>query len=142
MAIIRPFNTYGPRHTYDVVPKFIDLALQGKDLTVHGTGKQSRDFTYVDDTVNGFLLMGIHPKAVGEVVNFGAGTATSVETLAKKILKFTKTSSKLSYDKSRLAEVTRLTCDWSKAKALFGWAPQIGIDEGIKRNIQWMTENR
>lgn len=142
VAIIRPFNTYGPRHTYDVVPKFIDLALQGKDLTVHGTGKQSRDFTYVDDTVNGFLLMGIHPKAVGEVVNFGAGTATSVETLAKKILKFTKTSSKLSYDKSRLAEVTRLTCDWSKAKALFGWAPQIGIDEGIKRNIQWMTENR
>lgn len=143
IAIMRPFNTYGPRHTYDVIPKFIDLALSGKPLTVHGTGKQSRDFTYVDDTVNGFLLMGIHPKAVGEVVNFGAGTATSIDTLAKKLVKLIKNPPvSVVYEKSRLAEVTRLTCNWDKAHTLFGWEPRVTFEEGLKRNIEWMQKNR
>jgi NDP-hexose 4,6-dehydratase len=73
IAVIRPFNTFGPRHTYDVIPKFIRLALAGDDLTVHGSGEQRRDFTYVDDTVRGFLLMASHPKATGETINFGSG---------------------------------------------------------------------
>ena len=86
VAIQRPFNTYGPRHTYDVIPKFIKLALRGEDLTVHGTGEQSRDFTYVSDTVEGFLLMGSHPAAIGEVVNFGSGTDVSVLAIAEQII--------------------------------------------------------
>ena len=142
VSIIRPFNTYGPRHTYDVIPKFIDLALAGKSLTVHGTGKQSRDFTYVSDTVNGFLLMGIHPKAVGEVVNFGAGTATSIDKIAKAITKLTGSKVDIIYDGARLAEVARLTCNWGKAKKLFGWSPQVNLNEGLALNIQWSKENR
>src|SRR3989338_5235826 len=62
VSIIRPFNTFGPRHTYDVIPKFIRLALQNKPLTVHGDCLQTRDFTYVEDMINAFLLMGSHPK--------------------------------------------------------------------------------
>jgi nucleoside-diphosphate-sugar epimerase len=142
VAIIRPFNTYGPRHTYDVIPKFINLALSGKPLTVHGTGKQSRDFTYVSDTINGFLLMGIHPKAVGEVVNFGAGTATSIDKIAKTIVKLTGSTAGIIYDGARLAEVTRLTCNWGKAKKLFGWAPLVDLEEGIMKNIKWQRDNR
>jgi len=142
VAIIRPFNTYGPRHTYDVIPKFIDLALAGKPLSVHGTGKQSRDFTYVSDTVNGFLLMGIHPKAVGEAVNFGAGTAVNIDKIAKAIVKLTGSNAGIVYDKGRLAEVTRLTCNWNKAEKLFGWKPEINLNEGLTLNIKWARDNR
>lgn len=142
VAIIRPFNTYGPRHTYDVIPKFIDLALSGKPLTVHGTGLQSRDFTYVSDTVNGFLLMGIHPKAVGEAVNFGAGSPVSIANLATSIKTLTGSSSEIIYDTSRLAEVACLTCDWKKAHELFGWEPLVSFEEGLALNIQWMKERR
>ena len=86
IAIIRPFNTYGERHTYDVVPKFISLALSGKDITIYGNGEQSRDLMYVDDTVNGFLIMGCHEKAIGEAVNFGTGKDVKVIDLANKIV--------------------------------------------------------
>ena len=54
IAIIRPFNTYGPRHTYDAPPKFITLALDDKDITIYGSGEQCRDLMYVDDTINAF----------------------------------------------------------------------------------------
>ena len=57
ITIIRPFNTYGPRHTYDVIPKFIKMAINNKDITIHGDGKQSRDLTYVSDAVEAFLLV-------------------------------------------------------------------------------------
>src|SRR3989338_6083525 len=57
VAIIRPFNTYGPRHTYDVIPKFIELALKSETLMIHGDGKQSRDFTYVYDMIDAFLVI-------------------------------------------------------------------------------------
>src|SRR3989344_5967656 len=142
VSIIRPFNTYGPRHTYDVIPKFIDLALAGKPLTVHGTGQQSRDFTYVSDTVNGFLLMGIHPKAVGEVVNFGAGAPVSITDVATKVKALTGSSSEIVHDMNRLAEVATLTCNWKKARALFGWSPLVDFEQGLTLNIQWSKENQ
>lgn len=137
IAIIRPFNTYGPRHTYDVIPKFIDLALNNKPLTIYGEGRQSRDFTYVSDTVDAFLLMGIHPNAVGQVVNFGAGTAVTIATIAQEILKLAGSSSEIVYLKDRLAEVDSLTCNWNKANKLFNWAPKINLAQGLALNIQW-----
>src|SRR3989338_7752405 len=65
VSIIRPFNTFGPRHTYDVIPKFIRLALEEKPIPIYGVGIQTRDFTYIDDMVGAFLLMGHHPGGVG-----------------------------------------------------------------------------
>lgn len=141
IAIIRPFNTYGPRHTYDVIPKFIKLALNNKPLTIYGTGEQSRDFTYVSDTVDGFLLMGIHPKAVGEVVNFGAGKGISVKEIAENIKDISGSQSEIVYIEERPAEVTKLTSDYSKAKNLFGWSPKVGINEGLRLNIEWTKKN-
>lgn len=137
VAIIRPFNTYGPRHTYDVIPKFIALALKGQPLTVHGTGKQTRDFTYVDDMVRGFLLMGSHPKAVGRAVNFGTGRDVSVKVIAEKILKISGSSSKIVYTAERAAQVHRLICGYGLARKLFGFKPLVSLDEGLKRNIAW-----
>ncbi|OGR88255.1 MAG: hypothetical protein A3J74_01495 [Elusimicrobia bacterium RIFCSPHIGHO2_02_FULL_57_9] len=137
VAIIRPFNTYGPRHTYDVIPKFIALALQGKTLTVHGSGKQTRDFTYIDDMVRGFLIMGSHPEAVGRVVNFGTGKDVAVKDIAQKIVRLSGSASPIVHTDERAAQVQRLICGWKLANKLFGFRPTVDIDEGLRRNIEW-----
>lgn len=141
IAIIRPFNTYGPRHTYDVIPKFIDLALHGKTLTIHGSGKQSRDFTYVDDMIDAFMIMGSHEKAIGRAVNFGTGEAISINYIANKIKELSGSVSQIIHTAERKAQVPKLLCDYSLAKKLFGWSPKVFIDEGLRRNIEWVKEN-
>jgi NDP-hexose 4,6-dehydratase len=141
VATIRPFNTYGPRHTYDVIPKFIELALKGKKLTVHGTGKQSRDFTYVDDMIDAFMIMGSHKNAIGKAVNFGTGEAITINYIAKKIKEISGSKSEIVYTKDRAAQVPKLLCNYSLAKKLFGWKPKVFIDEGLRRNIEWSRQN-
>ena len=141
IAIIRPFNTYGPRHTYDVIPKFIKLALRGETITVHGRGRQSRDFTYIDDMIEGFLLMGSHKDAIGKAVNFGTGEAININYIARQIKKISGSNCKIVHTEDRAAQVKKLCCDYSLAKKLFGWRPKINIDEGLRRNIKWAKEN-
>lgn len=141
VAVIRPFNTYGPRHTYDVIPKFIELALKDKTLTVHGTGNQSRDFSYVDDMVDAFMIMGSHENAIGKAVNFGTGEAITVNYIAKKIKEISGSGSKIVHTEDRTAQVPKLLCNYSLAKKLFKWKPKIFIDEGLRRNIKWAKEN-
>jgi dTDP-glucose 4,6-dehydratase len=137
VAIIRPFNTYGPRHVYDVIPKFIRAALRGDPITIHGTGEQSRDFTYVTDMVEAFLLMGAHPDAVGRAVNFGSGTEVTVAELAKQICAEARTDSAVVHVEDRPGQVHRLCCDRSLAAELFGWQPTVSLSEGIARNVEW-----
>lgn len=137
VSIIRPFNTYGPRHTYDVIPKFIQLALENKPLTIYGDGKQSRDFTYVSDTVEGFLLMASRKEAVGQAVNFGNGKDYTINKTAELIKKLSESTSEITHIEERKAEVNRLICDYSLAKKLFGWEPKISLEEGLRRNIEW-----
>jgi len=142
VAIIRPFNTYGPRHTYDVIPKFIELALKDKTLTVHGTGRQSRDFTYVDDMIDAFMIMGSHKNADGKAVNFGTGEAITINYIAKKIKEITGSKSKIIHTRDRKAQVPKLLCNYSLARKLFRWEPEVFIDEGLRRNIEWVKENQ
>ena len=141
IAIIRPFKTYGPRHTYDAPNRFIALELSGKDITVYGTVAQTRDLMYVDDTVDAFLIMGVHEKAIGEAVNFGTGKDTRIIDLAKKIVEISESNSKIINLPSRPSEVMRLCCDNSKAKKLFGWGPKVSVDEGLKKNIEFVKKN-
>lgn len=142
IAIIRPFNTFGPRHTYDVIPKFIDLALAGKPITIYGTGSQRRDFTYVDDMVNAFLIMGQHEKAIGQAVNFGSGVDITIKKTAELIKKHTGSKSKITYIQKRMAEVERLICGYKLATKLFKWKPSVNVEDGIKRNIQWVRDHQ
>ncbi len=137
IAIIRPFNTYGPRHTYDVIPKFIELALKNETLTIYGEGNQTRDFSYVDDMITAFLIMGSSKRAVGEAVNFGTGVDVTIKNIAEKIVQHSCSESKVIHVEPRMSEVTRLCSDPSKAERLFGWKSRIMIDEGLKRNIDW-----
>jgi dTDP-glucose 4,6-dehydratase len=141
IAIIRPFNTYGPRHTYDVIPKFIGLVLKGKPPTIYGSGEQSRDFTYVSDTVRAFLFMGSSKKAMGEVVNFGTGKDVKIKDLAYAIIRIAGARLEPVFLKERMAEVDRLCCNYEKAKRLFGWMPRVTLEDGLKRNIDWCREH-
>jgi len=140
LAVIRPFNTFGPRHTYDVPPKFIRLALHDEPITIYGSGEQTRDFMYVSDTVDAFLEVGWHKEAVGRVVNFGTGKDTSINTLARLIKEISKSNSEIVHVERRVAEVDRLCCDYSLAKDLFGWRPKVDIEEGLRRNIEWAKQ--
>ena len=141
VAIIRPFNTYGPRKTKDVIPLFIGFALSNKEIGLDGGGKATRDFIYIDDTVDGFLIMGMDEKAIGEAVNFGTGEDISIRDLTTKIINYTESSSSLIDKPERPGQDIRSCCDNTKARTLFGWQPKISIDEGIKRNIKWYKEN-
>ena len=141
VAVIRPFNTYGPRHVYDVIPKFIARALGGEPLRVFGDGAQSRDFTYVDDMVDAFLAMGAHPDAVGRVLHFGTGHATTIATLAQAVAEAVGGDVRIEHAPARAAEVARLCCDASRAHTLLGWQPRVSLAEGLARNVAWMREH-
>ena len=78
--------------TYDVIPKFINLAIENKDLTIYGDGNQARDFTYIDDMINAFLLMGFHKNAIGKCINFGTGISYTINKLANLIIKLSNLS--------------------------------------------------
>ena len=138
VAIIRPFNTFGPRHPYDVIPKFIARAVEGLPLVVYGDGTQSRDFTYVTDMVEAFLLMGVHPDAVGHAVNFGTGIATSVAALAAMVVHAAGSDSPIERGPQRKAEVARLCCDHGLATRLLGWRPLVPLADGLADNVAWM----
>ena len=118
------------------------LWLENKTLTVHGSGSQSRDFTYVDDMIDAFMIMGKDEKAVGNSVNFGTGEAITINYIAKKVKKISGSQSKIIHTKDRKAQVPKLLCDYSLAKKLFGWKPRVFIDEGLRRNIEWEKKNQ
>lgn len=142
VAIIRPFNTFGPRHTYDVVPKFISLALENKPLTVYGTGEQERDLLYVEDTVRAFEIMGSHKNAIGKAVNFASGKSHTINYIAKKIVELAESKSEIIHVEKRLGEVDKLCGNYSLAKKLFGWEPRISFEEGLKRNIEYVKSHK
>lgn len=137
LAIIRPFNTFGPRHVYDVIPKFIRAALCGEPITIHGSGAQSRDFTYVTDMVEAFLIMGAHPDAVGQAVHFGTGRDVSIAALARQIAALSGSRSEVVHVEDRQGQVARLCCDPSLAERLFGWRATVSLEDGLARNIEW-----
>lgn len=137
LAIIRPFNTFGPRHVYDVIPKFIRAALRGEPITIHGSGAQSRDFTYVTDMVEAFLIMGAHPDAVGQAVHFGTGRDVSIAALARQITALSGSRSEVVHVEDRQGQVARLCCDPSLAERLFGWRATVSLEDGLARNIEW-----
>lgn len=140
IVIIRPFNTYGPRHTYDVIPKFIKMAINNQNITIHGDGRQSRDLTYVSDAVEAFLLVAEKKKCLKKIINFGTGKDYTINFLAKQIKKISKSKSSITYIPKRKAEVQRLTCDAKLCMSL-GWRHKINILEGLKLNIEWAQKN-
>jgi nucleoside-diphosphate-sugar epimerase len=136
--IVRIFNTYGPLMSLSdsrVIPNFLHKALHNKPLPVQGDGRQRRTFCYVDDLVDGFLLVMKKGKK-GEVYNLGSDKETTIAALAKKIMKATHAKSKLKHVPRPSHDHKRRLPNLKKIRSL-GWEQQVDLDEGLKRTIEW-----
>ena len=145
VIIVRLFNTVGPRQTgrYGmVIPNFVQQALAHKPITVFGTGTQSRSFGYVGDVVRGILALVDEPKAVGEVFNLGNDGEISIQDLAllvKTMAARRSASVNVPYEEayeSGFEDMPRRVPDLSKARALVGYAPQVQLEEILKKVIE------
>jgi UDP-glucuronate decarboxylase len=140
IKVMRIFNTFGPRMALDdgrVVSNFIVQALKGKDITVYGTGQQTRSFCYVEDLVDGMIrLMGSDDSVTGPINMGNPGEFTMLE-LAEKVIKFTKTDSKIVYKDLPGDDPQQRRPDISQAKQLLNWEPKFDLDEGLKRAIRY-----
>jgi NAD dependent epimerase/dehydratase len=151
VAIIRPFNTYGPRQSARaVIPTIITQIASGKRKIKLGSLHPTRDFNYVKDTVNGFISVMKHDRSIGEVINIGSNFEVSIGETTKLIAEIMGVDIEIETDDARIrpekSEVERLWADNSKAKALLGWEPKYGGKEGFKRGlketIEWFTDER
>lgn len=145
IAIIRPFNTYGPRQSARaVIPTIITQAVTKNEVFL-GSIHPKRDLTYVSDTVNGFINVAESDKSIGEVINIGSGFEISIGDLANKVFSLLGVEAKLISDIRRTrpekSEVERLCADNSKAKKLIGWQPRISLNEGLSQTIEWVKNN-
>jgi dTDP-glucose 4,6-dehydratase len=142
VVTLRPFNTYGPRQSArSVIPTIISQVLTGD--TVHiGSLDTRRDFTYVMDTVSGFLKCGEVPGIEGSTINLGTGKENTVGEIVEKVIQLSGKKMEIVIDPERLrpekSEVMRLLCDNSKAKLTLGWEPQVSLEEGLSLTYAWM----
>lgn len=137
--IIRIFNTYGPRMRPDdgrVVPNFTLQALSGQPMTVYGEGNQTRSFCYVSDLVRGIYLA-MNKDVKGEVINLGNPTEMTVLEFAKKIKAMTGSDSEIVFKPLPENDPMQRRPEIGKAKRLLGWAPEVSLDEGLQRTIEW-----
>ena len=145
VAIIRPFNTYGPRQSARaVIPTIITQALTNRKIFL-GSFHPTRDFTYVDDVVEAFIKATESPRSIGEVINIGSGFEISIGDLAHQILSWAGKKRRIISDSHRVrppkSEVERLWCDNTKAKSLISWNPRFSLEEGMRKTIEWIANN-
>jgi dTDP-glucose 4,6-dehydratase len=146
VVTLRPFNTFGPRQSARaVIPAMIIQALSQDTIHV-GNMDARRDFTFVTDTVNGFLKMGEAVGVEGQVINLGTGEEISIGGLVKKIIELSGRKVEVIVDTDRLrpekSEVQRLLSDNRMAFDKLGWSPQISFDNGLQMTMDWIRENR
>jgi len=149
VVTIRPFNTYGPRQSARaVIPTIITQIANGERLIKLGALTPTRDFSYVQDTVLGFIAALKGKEGIGEVINIGSNFEISIEDTAHAIAECMGVQIKLHSDDQRLrpikSEVERLWADNSKAKELFGWQPTYagkdGFKQGLRETVDWFSD--
>jgi len=147
IVTVRPFTVYGSRQSdRALIPQTIISALRGaeglaKDFAMTG-GEQTRDFTYVDDVVEGYIRASLSGKAIGQTINLGTGEERPIKDVVSKVLELMGNPVKpligaLPY---RPREVWRLCSDSSKARELLGWQPQVSPEDGLRKTIEWYSE--
>lgn len=138
--IVRIFNTYGPRMQKDdgrVISNFINQAIEGKPLTVYGKGEQTRSFCFVSDLVEGIFKAIFTDKTKGEIINLGNPEEYKIIDLAQKIKKLTNSSSEIVFGNLPPDDPSQRQPDITKAKRLLSWEPNITIDEGLQKTIEY-----
>jgi UDP-glucose 4-epimerase len=147
-ACVRYSNVYGPGQSTQnpycgVVGKFLDAAAEGRPLTVHGDGEQTRDYTYVDDAVEGTVLAAVSPKAIGDVFNIGTGVETSVNTLAQEISRLAGGELRIEHlDRRDIDNIRRRALSPEKIRVRLGWLPQTRVREGLRRTFEARLSER
>jgi nucleoside-diphosphate-sugar epimerase len=145
VVTVRPFNTYGPRQTARaVIPTIIAQALANG--TIHlGNLSTKRDFTFVSDTVQGFLMAAEAQGVEGQVFNLGTGVEITIGDIARKIIQRVGKPIKIVVDPERLrpelSEVMRLLSDNSLARERLGWQPEVSLDQGLEQTIDWIQDH-
>jgi len=139
---IRPFNVYGPGQVGGgAIRAFIETALAGKPLVIHGDGSQIRAWCYVDDMVEALLLALEHPNAVGESFNIGnARSAVTIYDLAQRIKRLTGCPGELVFQALHYTDVELRVPNVDKARELLGFEARVELDEGLERTIAWYRE--
>src|ERR687892_377471 len=146
VAIVRPFNTYGPRQsTRAVIPSLLGQLFGEAERIRVGTVSPTRDFNYVSDTVNGFLAVAGADRVTGEVVNIGSGREISIGDLIELLFEVTGQRKNIVVEDERLrptgSEVHRLLCDNTRAREWAGWKPEVSLEEGLRATADWVRHN-
>ena len=140
IKVMRIFNTYGPRMSLDdgrVVSNFIVQALRGKDLTIYGDGAQSRSFCYVDDLIEGMILLMISSKRFIGPVNAGNPIELTMMELAELVIRLTGSSSELVFEARPLDDPARRKPDIELARTKLGWSPVVSLEDGLQKTIEY-----
>ena len=143
VRIVRIFNTYGPRSDPEdgrMVPNFIWQALQGLPITVYGDGSQTRSLCYVEDLVEGLMLVMFHPDSQGEVFNLGCPEEHSVMDYAILIKEICRSASEIQLCPAREEEPTRRRPDITKARQRLGWEPRTPLRSGLETTVAWFRQ--
>jgi len=138
--IVRIFNTYGPHMALNdgrVVSNFIIQALQNKDITVYGDGLQTRSFCYIDDMIEGLILMMTSPNDFYGPVNIGNPEEFTIMELAEKVIELTKSNSKIKFLALPEDDPVQRRPDITLAKTRLGWLPKINLADGLARTIEY-----
>jgi NAD dependent epimerase/dehydratase len=146
VVTLRPFNTYGPRQSARaVIPSIIIQALTQNKVHL-GNLDAYRDFTYVSDTIEGFLCAGQTTGMEGKTINLGVGREIQIKELANEIISILAIPIEIEVDNERLrpskSEVTRLLSDNRLARELLGWTPHVSLHDGLSKTIEWISGNR
>ncbi len=138
IRVIRIFNTYGPRMLENdgrVVSNFVVQALRGQDITIYGTGEQTRSFCFVSDLVRGMIAM-MEGTVIGPV-NFGNPREMTIKEIAQMVLDLTGSKSKLIYEPLPQDDPCKRKPDITRAKNELGWQPEVVLEEGLKKTIEY-----
>jgi dTDP-glucose 4,6-dehydratase len=139
-CIARIFNTYGPRmrpHDGRAIPTFMRQALENKPLTVFGDGSQTRSFCYVDDLIRGFYLLATSEEHLP--VNLGNPREMTLLELAENVLRVTGARSEIVFEALPVDDPQVRQPDITRAKQILGWEPEVELQDGLRRTIEWMT---
>lgn len=146
-VVLRFSNTYGPcdypGRYRNVIPNFMKMALQNKPLTITGTGTETRDYTYIDDCIDGVVQAAQSYRALGQVFNIGTGIPTRTIDLARAILKVTASKSKIRFLKPRYFDhIKNRMMNIDKAKKTFAYLPRTRIDQGLEKTYLWYMAHK
>jgi len=136
--IVRIFNTYGPRMRLRdgrAVPAFVSQALANQDVTVFGDGTQTRSFCYVTDLVRG--IISLMDAKTNEPVNIGNPHEVTIEEIARTIIRLIGSTSKIIYHPLPVDDPRQRRPDITRARTLLGWEPTVGLEEGLKKSIEY-----